>query len=160
MTLTPAHFLSLNPKKGSPSYEQDKSVDADYNPQITSAERFVVMKKRGLKHIDRFWKIWKEYYLLSLRERSQRSLKGPRTQSPFSANVGDVILIKDDLPRGSWRMGHIMDLVTSRDGQIRSAKVLLPSKKIIGRPLSLLYPTECQVKDTDTNQLGDTRQNP
>ena len=160
MTLTPAHFLSLNPKIGSPSHEQDNSVDSDYNPQITSAERLVVMWKRGLKHIDSFWKIWKEDYLLSLRERSQRSLKGPRTQSPFSANVGDVILIKDDLPRGSWRMGRIMDLVTSRDGQIRSAKVLLPSKKIIGRPLNLLYPLECQVKDTDTNQLGDTRQNP
>ena len=160
MTLTPAHFLSLNPKIGSPSHEQDNSVDSDYNPQITSAERLVVMWKRGLKHIDSFWKIWKEDYLLSLRERSQRSLKGPRTQSPFSANVGDVILIKDDLPRGSWRMGRIMDLVTSRDGQIRSAKVLLPSKKIIGRPLNLLYPLECQVKDPDTNQLGDTRQNP
>ena len=118
------------------------------------------MWKRGLKHIDSFWKIWKEDYLLSLRERSQRSLKGPRTQSPFSANVGDIILIKDDLPRGSWRIGRIMDLETSRDGQIRSAKVLLPSKKIIGWPLSLLYPIECQVKDTDTNQLGDTRQNP
>ena len=57
-------------------------------------------------------------------------------------------------------MGRIMDLVASRDGQIRSAKVLLPSKTIIDRPLSLLYPTECQVKDTDTNQLGDTRQTP
>ena len=56
-------------------------------------------------------------------------------------------------------MGRIMNLVTSRDGQIRSAKVLLPSKKIIGRPLSLLYPIECKVKDTDTNQLEVTRQN-
>ena len=98
--------------------------------------------------------MWKEDYLLSQRERSQRSSKGSRTQSPFSANVGDVILIKDDLPRGSWRMGHIMDLVTSRDGEIRSAKVLLPSKKIIGRPLSLLYPIECQVKDTDKKSTG------
>ena len=116
--------------------------------------------EKGAKHIDSFWKIWREEYLLSLRERSQGSLKGPRTQSPFSANVGDVILIKDDLPRGSWRMGRIMDLTISRDGQIRSAKVLLPSKKIIGRPLSLLYPIECQVKDTDTNQQRGTRQNP
>ena len=54
VTLTPAHFLALNPKIGSPSYEQDNTVDADYNPQITSAERLVVMWKRRLKHIDSF----------------------------------------------------------------------------------------------------------
>ena len=110
------------------------------------------MWKWGLKHIDSFWKIWREDNSLSLRERSQWNLKGPRTQSPFTANVGDVILIKDDLPRGSCRKGRIMDLTISRDGQIQSAKVLLPSKKIIGHPLRLLYPIDCQVKDTDTNQ--------
>ena len=111
------------------------------------------MWKKGLKHVDNFWKLWREDYLLSLRERSQTNLKGLRTHSQSSANVGDVILIKDDLPRGSWRMGRIQDLITSRDGQMRSAKILLPSKKILGRPLSLLYPIECQPKDTDTNCL-------
>ena len=50
-------------------------------------------------------------------------------------------------------MGRFQDLITSRDGQIRSAKILLPSKKIFGRPLSLLYPIECQPKDIDTNCL-------
>ena len=109
--------------------------------------------EKGLKHVENFWKLWREDYLLSLRERSQTNLKGPRAYSQFSANVGDVILIKDDLPRGSWRMGRIQDLITSRDGQKRSAKSLLPSKKILGRPLSLLYPIECQRKDTDTNCL-------
>ena len=44
VTLTPAHFLLLNPKEGSPSYNlQDNTVDTDYNPQTTSAERLVVM---------------------------------------------------------------------------------------------------------------------
>ena len=153
VTLTPTHFLSLNPKIGSTAYRQDNTNDTDYNPQTTSAERLVTMWKRGLKHVDNFWKLWRDDYLLSLRERSQTNLKGPRTHSQFSANVGDVILIKDDLPRGSWRMGRIQDLIPSRDGQIRSAKILLPSMKILGRPLSLLYPIECQPKDTDTNCL-------
>ena len=143
VTLTPAHFLLLNPKIGSPAYRQDNSNDTDYNPQTTSAERLVTKWKKGLKHVDNFWKLWREDYLLSLRERSQTNLKGPRTHSQFRANVGDVILIKDDLPMGSWRMGLIQDLIISRDGQIRSTKILLPSKKILGRPLSLLYPIEC-----------------
>ena len=35
--------------------------------------------------------------------------------------------------------------------EVRSAKVLLPSNKIIGRPLNLLYPIECPVEDTKTS---------
>ena len=34
---------------------------------------------------------------LSLREGQQTKLKGPRVQSPYSANIGDVVLLKDDL---------------------------------------------------------------
>ena len=39
--------MSFNPKVGSHSYGQDNTVDTDYNPQTTSAERLVVMLKKG-----------------------------------------------------------------------------------------------------------------
>ena len=48
-------------------------------------------------------------------------------------------------------MGRIHELISSKDGQIRSAKVLLPSNKIIGRPLNSLYSIECPVEDTKTS---------
>ena len=64
-------------------------------------------------------------------------------KSPYSASIGDIVLIKDDLPRGSWRIGRIAELVKIGDGEIRSAKVSLPSDKVLGRPLNLLYPIEC-----------------
>lgn len=140
MTLTPAHLLTLNPKIGLPISTGDDTDDTDYNPETSSADRLLATWKKGLKHLSSFWKIWRDDYLLSLRERQQIKLKEPRAQSPFTANVGDVILIKDDLIRGSWRLGRIQELIKSRDGQIRSARVLLPSNKIIGRPLSLLFP--------------------
>ena len=79
--------------------------------------------------MDRFWQIWRNDYLLSLRERIQTKLKEARVQLPFLAKVGDVVLIKDELPRGSWRKGKIQELVQSGDLRIRSAKVLLPSGK-------------------------------
>lgn len=152
ITLTPAHFLSLNPKAGLPAFSQENTDDTDYSPETTSSDRLVALWKKGLKHLDSFWRIWRDDYLLSMRERSQRKLKERRTQSPFNANVGDVVLVKDDLPRGMWRIGRICELIESRDGHIRSAKVLLPSKKIIGRPSCSLYPIECQeTDDTDTN---------
>ena len=99
MTLTPAHFLSLNPKVGLPALSQENTDDTDYRPETTSSERVIALWKKGLKHLNSFWRIWREDYLLSIRERSQRTLKERRTRSPFKANVGDVILVKDDLPR-------------------------------------------------------------
>ena len=84
-------------------------MDTDYNPNVTSAERLLVTWKKGLRHLDSFWKIWRNDYLLSLRERSQTTLKEARSKSKssYKTNVGDVILIKDDLQRGSWILGRI-----------------------------------------------------
>ena len=53
-------------------------------------------------------------------------------------------------------MGHIQEVIKSRDGQVRSAKVLLPSNRVIGRPLNLLYPVECQVTEPDKTSRGKT----
>ena len=96
-----------------------------------------------MKLLDRFWQIWRNDYLLNLRERSQIKLKETRVKSPYSATKGDIVLIKDELPRGSWRIGRIVELVKSVDDEIRSAKVLLPSRKVFGQPLKLLYPIKC-----------------
>ena len=69
VALTPSHFLSLNSKMGLPAHENSDLLDNDYNPNETSAERLLVTWKRGLKHLDTFWEIWKNDYLLSLREK-------------------------------------------------------------------------------------------
>ena len=127
---------------------RDDTDDLDYNPEIVPADKLLATWKKELKYLGSFWKIWSQEYLLSLRERQQKTkLKGPMVQSPYTAKVGDVVLIKDDLPRGSWRLGRIQELIKSRDGQCRSARVLLASNKIIGRFSNLLYPTECQATE-------------
>ncbi|XP_053381888.1 uncharacterized protein LOC128549324 [Mercenaria mercenaria] len=58
------------------------------------------------------------------------------------AEVGDVVLIKKDIPRGDWKMGLIISLHTSSDGEIRSAKLKSTSGRIVCRPLNLLFPVE------------------
>ena len=83
-----------------------------------------------------------------LRERIQVKMKESRSKSKFSPSL-DVVLIKDDLPRGKWRTGKLHELIISRDGKVRSAKVLLPPQKWIGRPLNLLFPIDAQQKDTN-----------
>ena len=150
ITLTPSHFLTLNPNIGIP--EIDLNNDVEYLPDKSIAEKLLETWKKGHKLLDRFWQIWRNDYLLSLRERKQITLKETRVRSPFLATIGDVVLIKDELPRGYWRLGRIQELVQSEDGEIRSAKVLLPSNKLIGRPLNLLYPIECPANDTNTEE--------
>lgn len=55
-TLTPSHFLTLNPRIGMP--EQDTgNDDSEFNPSDSSADKLLLSWKRGLKHLDRFLKI-------------------------------------------------------------------------------------------------------
>ena len=123
-----------------------------------------------MKHVNKFWQVWKNDYLLSLRERYQRRLKVQRMQTSTSPKIGHVVLIKDDLPRGCWKIGRIKELIQSSDNHIRSAKIMLPTRKIIGRPLNQLYPIECSnnkqdnddntsdnMKNSDNGQTGQSR---
>ena len=142
ITLTPSHFLTLNPRTGIPDFDNDND-DSDFNPNVYSTDSLLRNWKKGLKHLDRFWRIWRNKYLINLRERTETKLKDGKGKSQFVAQVGDVVLIKDDLPRGNWRLGRITNLIKSWDNHIRAAKVILPTNRVVSRPLNLLYPLEC-----------------
>ena len=48
------------------------------------------------------------------------------------------------------------ELLISSDGNVRAAKVTLPSKKTLNRPLKLLYPIECSnMRDTDSEDKNE-----
>ena len=74
ITLTPRHFLTLNPNTGVPESEYDNN-DTDYNPYESTAERLLQTWKKGQRLVNMFWKIWRDEYLLCLRERTQSMLK-------------------------------------------------------------------------------------
>ncbi|CAG2200034.1 unnamed protein product [Mytilus edulis] len=75
-------------------------------------------------------------------------MENGRIQCNTPAKIG-VVLIKDNLPHKSWKIGRICQLVVSRDGQIRSGKVMLPNKKNLNRALNMLYPIECEELNED-----------
>lgn len=145
INLTPSHFLTLNPNIGIPEIEYDIN-DQSYSPVESSTDKLLKMWKKGQKLLDSFWTMWRDEYLLSLRERTQTKLKCGRVKSPYAPIVGDVVIIKDNLPRGVWKLGRLVQLIHSNDGEIRSAKVVLSSRKVISRPLNLLYPLEIEEK--------------
>ena len=127
ISISPAHFLLINPKTGIPDIDQD--LDPDYLTKISTKETLISKWTMLQSYVNRLWKIWSNEYLLSLRERYQLSFpKG--NKDPTIPKEGDIVLIKEDLPRGSWRLGKIIELIRSRDDEIRAAKVQLASKKV------------------------------
>ncbi|XP_045205909.2 uncharacterized protein LOC123558098 [Mercenaria mercenaria] len=141
ITLTPAHFNCLNQKTGIPESVMSED-DPDFKISDNSADKLLQIWKKGQKLLNSFWRIWRDEYLSSLRERTQTLLKHGKNQAKFEPNIGDIVSIKDNVPRGSWRLGKISDLIKSADGCVRSAKVQTASGRELKRPLCLLYPLE------------------
>jgi len=78
------HFLSLNTKNGTPrlsNQDEDYPDDPDYyNEEMTRSQKLLETWKKGNKHLEQFWKLWKDNYLINLRERNQKFNKHPRIQ--------------------------------------------------------------------------------
>ena len=100
-SLTPADFLGLNPKSGIPVIEIHGPHDPDYGKK-SSTDKLVEIWGKGQQHLNSLWKVWKDDYLLNLRERrqTQRKVKGTRIQAAEEPKEGSIVLLKEDLPRG------------------------------------------------------------
>ena len=70
-----------------------------------------------------FWTQWRREYLLNPREIHRQSLKGPLARKDSSINIGDVVLIQENLPRGRWRLALVEKHIEGRDSCCRAAQV-------------------------------------
>ena len=152
--MTPSHFLSPSTKSGTPHFDIDDS-DADYKPnKLSSKESLLNTWKKGQNLLEAFCKVWRNDYLLSLRERSQIKLKAARIESYKYPNIENIVQVKDNIPRGAWKIGKINELIFNKEGHVRAANVILLNKRSVNRPLNLLYPLNCddkKNKDADTS---------
>uniref|UniRef100_A0A914EQJ5 Glycoprotein n=1 Tax=Acrobeloides nanus TaxID=290746 RepID=A0A914EQJ5_9BILA len=93
--------------------------------------------------LDRFWTMWHEHYLKALREHHKTSHRGPRSSTNRHPTIGEVVIVHEEhSPRGAWSMGRIKELIKSKDGYIRVAKVQMANGHLHRRAISLLYPLE------------------
>ena len=141
VVLTPADFLSLNTTTGPPHLNTEDN-DPEYTDKTTSADELLSLWRKGLSHIDRFWKIWSDEYLLSLQECYQQNHRSPRVKSAIQPTVSEVVLLKENSPRGTWKLAVITELIPSEDGNVRSARVCTQSGHILHRAIHMLYPLE------------------
>merc|ERR1712215_233679 len=91
------------------------------------------------KEREKFFQNLKEAYFESLRFRSagniQKKGQGQRHRLP---KIGDVVMIKEDSPRSEWPLAIITELLISKDGQIRTVRVMKNNKRT-KEPILVIY---------------------
>ena len=88
-----------------------------------------------------FWECWRRDYVQSLTHRYKWN------KERKSLQIGDVVLIKDDLAkRNAWPIGRVKSVKSSSDGYVRSVTLTLPrhnrspAERELERPISQLVP--------------------
>ena len=105
--ITPNHLLHLRPTTALPPGLFNKE---DLNSKRAWRQAQYLA---GL-----FWRRWTKEYLPTLFERKKWTV--PRR----NMKVGDLVLLADEtFPRGQWPLGLITEVLTSRDGYVRTVRV-------------------------------------
>ena len=121
----------------------------DAAPHESESETIKKRHKYIKRYKEALWKRWKHEYLVALREKHNLKNK----DKTFKINVGDVVLIKgEEKNRGHWKIGIVNHLYSGKDNIIRVAQLRI-GKKLIDRPIQLLYPLELHCEGmTPTNK--------
>ncbi len=123
--LTPNHFLH---GQAGGNFAPENVDTTSFNPR----KRW----RKVQELISRVWSRWMKEYLPSLRARPKWN------QIVKALKSGDVVLVFDqDIPRGRWPLGRILEMYPGRDGHARVAKVQCGGKTLV-RPIHKLVPLE------------------
>jgi len=119
----------------------------DQHFEVVSVNKALTKKaKHQQRLLQQFTKRWQHEYLLSLRERASEKCKRQNKECPIS--VGDIVIVKSNqTTRNSWKLANVEELLPSRDGQIRSARVKVASSdgrkpQVLHRVIQHLIPVE------------------
>ncbi|PIO71003.1 kinase domain protein, partial [Teladorsagia circumcincta] len=150
--IRPIDFLERNLKYSSAARESEEIQDPSFDPDLIQT---VSQVKQALDHTDKitstFWEKWHMEYLTALREIQVIHRKQPRHTKLREPQLNEIVLVEqENLPRGSWCYGKVVELIRSNDGLVRSVKLLMPNKHLWHRPLNKLYPLEITSSNGDT----------
>ncbi|XGW02977.1 hypothetical protein V3C99_014742, partial [Haemonchus contortus] len=133
--------------------------DDDY---ITPEQKWAIQTKSqataaveaSCKITEKFWNVWQQQYLTSLREKHMLNVGGKKGCAQQPQEGALVLICEATVPRYSWKVGIIQALTSNAQGTIREAVVRLPYQRLIRRPINLLVPLELE---DDTNQEHHTK---
>ena len=133
--ITPNSFLKFESGR---SVLLEGAIDESSSP--ARAEDLVKSLSRREEMLADFKSIWRDQYILSLRE-AGRDLFQRDWQDAVA--VGDVVLIYSPIkPRYQWTMGRVTELITGSDAKTRCVRVMRPDRTEGIYSLKLLYPME------------------
>ena len=103
-----------------------------------------------VKQLNQFWKVWRQDYLMALRENLPLHIRSPRSQISRQPKIGEIILVKDDnILCRMWKLALITEYILSKDGQIRSVIIQLPNKQLVSRAINHLFSLEIQATQSE-----------
>ncbi|KAK7580493.1 hypothetical protein V9T40_001122 [Parthenolecanium corni] len=137
VALTPAHFLHGNLG----SYRHDHTLITDeQTPTARQLNRFVRQDEQYQKQL---WSCWRQLYLTHLRDKIPKALPNAFRNVPNWPKVGELVHVLDSQTKpGVYKLAKILELVKSRDGLIRHAKIQFSKGFVSERPLKFLAPLE------------------
>ncbi|KAH9398695.1 hypothetical protein TYRP_018503 [Tyrophagus putrescentiae] len=124
--LTPAHLVL--------GHALQNPVPVKY--ALTEKDDTLLEYTRLQNELEKFWRIWENEYLLSLRH-----YKWSQTEEPQIDEL--VIVRKDGVPRYAWEMGRIRQVYRAKDGRIRAVQIeLVKGGNLRNRQIQNVYPLE------------------
>jgi hypothetical protein len=105
--LTPSHLSCGRRLLSLPNIVNgNDEKDPDWQPNKSEIVRKGVHLEKLIEH---FWKRWRNEYLLELRESHRLRIKN--TPQRKVVRVGDAVVVRDDTPRVSWKIGRVEELI-------------------------------------------------
>ena len=132
--LIPSHLLHGRRITCLP-YQMMMETDEVLDPNYGEARQICRQAKVQASILHDFQRRWCHEYLTSLREFHRTSGKNQQT-----VQKGDIVIVHDDVPRVTWRLAVIEDLIVGGDGLVRVATIR--TAWTTTRPITKLYPLE------------------
>ncbi|VDK40164.1 unnamed protein product [Cylicostephanus goldi] len=162
-TVRPIDFIQSRLELTFPTEKVKRNTDdPDYHSSaelaaLETRNQVIESLQTSMNFTCKFWKVWREQYLTSLREQHRTRMSGQRGSS-LNPKEGAIVLLMDPImPRNDWRMAKITKVNASSDGAVRELELITSTKRTIKRPVNLVVPLEIQ--DEETAPPQDTENN-
>ena len=132
--LTPNHLLRGTTVQVMPSVVSEDRHDPLYLDQ----ELLNTQYDKLSQSVQHFVQVWSKDYLISLKEKHFGNKHADQTRP---INVGEVVLVANDLTRNHWPLGRITKIFPDPDKIVRTVEVFFQGHHSL-RTLDKLYPLE------------------
>ena len=116
--------------------------------EIVNTNRILTKRARHQRKVlQQFTSQWQREYLLNLRENAACKSKAKTSCNSANISVGDIVVVKSDsTKRAFWKLARVEELLISKDGKIRAARVKVANSErnptCIRRVIQHLIPLE------------------